>query len=115
MSVGRKRMIKHLFCFFFTFFNLLFSHYSAFLSKKKLVVGAKILKDTILASTCIVSVKIILFFLQNMDTNESVTLDIPVPVMTTIVSNSSELTKLKNANKELFHFAVSTLLQNKDK
>lgn len=50
-----------------------------------------------------------------MDTSESVTLDIPVPVMTTVVSNSSELTKLKNANKELFHFAVSTLLQNKDK
>lgn len=53
--------------------------------------------------------------IENMDTSESVTLDIPVPVMTTVVSNSSELTKLKNANKELFHFAVSTLLQNKDK
>jgi hypothetical protein len=36
-------------------------------------------------------------------------------VTRTVIYDDSELLKLKKANKELFHYAVSNLLQNKDK
>ncbi|XP_048758820.1 WD repeat-containing protein 18-like isoform X2 [Ostrea edulis] len=49
---------------------------------------------------------------ENMDVDHASLQEVP---KRTIISDDSELLKLKNANKELFHFAVSSLLQNKDK